>query len=104
MNKNESDLLDHNGFFSRLDYSKLVKLLRESTNYQIVHFKNIISRLVYNFSNIKEFYEVDKEVIDKLIDELNIYFSEIEKTQIIRANNIKDLIRNLEDIKKRLIT
>ncbi len=95
-------ILSQKGFLSKMDFGKLLSALKQSSSKQITDFRSEVTHGVYKFSNIKEFYQADKEVIGKLISELTAYKVEIDDKMKMKANNVKYLIKDLESIFSRL--
>jgi len=97
----EMMLIDKRAFVSLFDFESLVKSIKNARNNQIIEFR-VALRKIYNFANIKDYYLDEKEYVDKLIDELKKYSLQLVYNQKIKNNNLKYLIKDLEEISRKL--
>lgn len=97
----EMMLIDKRAFISLFDFESLVKSIKNARNNQIIEFR-VALRQIYNFANIKDYYLDEKEYVDKLIDELKKYSLQLVYNQKIKNNNLKYLIKDLEEISHKL--
>ncbi len=93
----EMMLIDKRAFISLFDFESLVKSIKNARNNQIIEFR-VALRKIYNFANIKDYYLDEKEYVDKLIGELKKYSLQLVYNQKIKNNNLKYLIKDLEEI------
>lgn len=97
----DNKFMEQKAFISLLEFDKLLNTLKNSTNKQLNDFRGIILS-IYDFKNINEYFNSDKDSIDGLIKELNQYCLEIKNSEKIKAKILRYLIRDLDDLSKRL--
>lgn len=97
----EMMLIDKRAFISLFDFESLVKSIKNARNNQIIEFR-VALRKIYNFANIKDYYLDEKEYVNKLIGELKKYSLQLVYNQKIKNNNLKYLIKDLEEISGKL--
>lgn len=68
--KNKNKILNDKEFLSKFDINKMIKLIDESSSKNIYYFKYALDH-IYSFSNLKDFYERDKESVNNLISRIN---------------------------------
>jgi hypothetical protein len=102
VNERENEFLNQKGFISKMDFNKLLSAIIQSPSNDITTFRRIILHSIYKFSNINEYYMADKEPIQNLRDEIEIYYKKIKDKEKLRAHNLKYLIDNLNNILERL--
>ena len=79
---------------AKLNIDKIINNINKSNSKNIYHFKYCIDR-IYNFSNLREFYEKDIPNLEKLIiglEELNT-----AKYGVTKKEAIEYLIKTLKD-------
>ena len=85
------------GFIDLLDTELLLNSLQNSSTKQLYITKDIFKK-VYGFSNVRDFYESDLDIMKKLREEINrLVFEGINKPLAKNA-----LVEYLDDIIKRL--
>lgn len=67
---NRQQYLNKKGFMKELNIETIITKIKESDSNNIYYFKYCLD-VIYNFSNLSEYYSADKENIDKLIKELD---------------------------------
>jgi len=101
IDKYSAQSLNRRSFMSSLDVCKLESAIKKSTIEQIRCFRSVIHD-VYGFQNIKDYYKNDSKAIGILIERIKEYYTDLIKSQKIKACNINYLVKDLEDILKRL--
>lgn len=96
----KDDFLNKKKFFSLIDVNHIVEAIRESSSRDIIGVRSAFDS-VYNFSNIKEYFEDDCSTIKKIIDELNKMIDE-DNFGLIKNNNLKYLLIQLESYIEKL--
>ncbi len=96
----KSNVIHGDGFFKQLDIKLILKNIKNGTTRDIFYFKYTIDN-VYHFNNIKDFYSVDKDNIEVLIDGLNkINKEKLDKTKVYAIKVLTNVLQEQLDLLK----
>lgn len=99
-NNKNGVFINERGFLAKLDIDMIVSNLKKSDNKNIFCFKYAIE-IVYNFSNLKEYFSEDLDNLNKLIDELNKFKDSNDIMKSFALNHLYNtLVRKQEIICK----
>ena len=86
---NRQQYLNKKGFMKELNVATIITKIKESDSNNIYYFKYSLD-VIYNFSNLSEYYSADKENIEKLIkalDDMDKTSFGVTKIEIIEYMN-----------------
>lgn len=97
--KISNQAMGRRAFISLFSSDELLDFIKKSDNETFGDFRSLVNR-VYSFSNIKDYFEEDKESIEKLINELEKYSEKCESKT--KRKLIEWFIDYLKEILSRL--
>lgn len=99
--KNKDTFITKRCFARKLNNTKFVELLKKCSAFQM-HELRAIFGYVYSFSNIKEFYEEDKDSLEDLKNKVEELLDNENGFDSIQKKQLNYLISNLKNIIDRL--
>lgn len=96
---NKNEILKQKAFLIKFKFDELIRLIKYSSNSQIIDFRGIINDC---YDNTNNYYKEDKNIIEKITYELEIYLDEIKDEEKIRSTLLQLLIDDLKKTSEQL--